>query len=565
MSRVQSRPAPVADRLEPRRLLAARPTAGSDASNLLDVGGTLYFRASDADHGFELWKSDGTAADTVLVKDLLPGPAGSNPVNFTAVGDTLYFLASDAANHPQLWRSDGTEAGTTLVRDLTELSAVTQTEAAVVVGSTVYVAAHDGDDHSALIKSDGTAQGTELVNEFTGTHVQDLIAVASTLYLSAPDPTHGRELWKSDGSAAGTVLVKDINPGTEPSNPFNFLGNVAVLNDVLYFPARGTAGLELWRTDGTEAGTVLVKDINPSGDARPSGLTVIDGAVHFSADDGTTGREWWRTSGSAATTERVLDINPGPLDSNAGGFIKLGDSILFSATDPSSIGELWKSDGTAAGTALLKDINPGRTGSTPRDFTLFNGAVYFFANDGRDAGDHGTELWKTDGTAAGTTLVKDINPGSESAVLGTSPEVTIVNDTMFFRAEDGMFGQELWRSDGTEDETTLVRDIMLEDPPFPFTLYSIESRIWQVLGSERDDRISVTFADDRFSATRNGRSESIDAVEVALVQVAGNGGNDRIIVSTPPPHLVSISGLSFWHAALRISSRVMKTYERWKS
>lgn len=172
-----------AEALEPRRLLAARATAGSDPSNLLDVAGTLYFRANDAQHGVELWKSDGTTGGTVLVKDLLPGEGSSSPFNFTSVDDTLYFLASDAANHPQLWRSDGTEAGTTLVRDLSELSAVTQGEEAVVIGSTVYVIAHDLEDHSALIKSDGTAQGTVLVREVAGSHVQDLLAVGNTLYL----------------------------------------------------------------------------------------------------------------------------------------------------------------------------------------------------------------------------------------------------------------------------------------------------------------------------------------------------------------------------------------------
>src|SRR5712692_5540242 len=110
--------------------------------------------------------------------------------------------------------------------------------------------------------------------------------------------------------AAGTPqLVKNINPDPAgDSNPYG-LTDVA---GTLYFQANdGTHGYELWRSDGTKAGTTLVKDINPAGDSNPYGLTDVAGTLYFEADDGTHGFELWRSDGTRAGTTQVKDINPG--------------------------------------------------------------------------------------------------------------------------------------------------------------------------------------------------------------------------------------------------------------
>lgn len=91
----------------------------------------------------------------------------------------------------------------------------------------------------------------------------------------------------------------------------------------------------------------------------------------------------------------------------------------------------------AADTYLVKDIFPGIANSTPENLTNVNGTLFFRAND--DA--HGIELWKSDGTPTGTVLVKDIIPGSSGSV----PKSLInVNGTLFFTADDGIHGRELW-------------------------------------------------------------------------------------------------------------------------
>jgi ELWxxDGT repeat protein len=361
-----------------------------------------------------LWKTDGTAAGTVLVQDSNT-TAVSFPYGVTEFNGAFYFQANDGVNGFELWKTDGTAAGTVLVKDI------------------------------------NTGADSSLRYRFT-----DFTVFNGALYFAADDGVNGFELWKTDGTAAGTVLVQDINTAAGAgSSPADF----TVFNGALYFAADdGANSRKLWKTDGTAAGTVLVKDINTvtgtgfTPDDFPRGFPVFNGALYFSTSGGVNGYELWKTDGTAAGTVLVGDTNTAVWGSHlTSGFAVFNGELYFQADYYGQANwELWKTDGTAAGTVLVKDINTENGGRHSdylfTEFTVFNGALYFQARDNVN----GPRLWKTSGTAAGTVLVKDTRSRLD--------DFTVFNGALYFMAGNGVNGDELWKSDGTTAGTVLVKD-----------------------------------------------------------------------------------------------------------
>jgi ELWxxDGT repeat protein len=455
----------------------------STPKNLTNVGGTLFFSVDDHSHGSELWKSDGTTAGTVLVKNINPrtwisygygggrfDDKGSDPQYLTNVGGMLFFRANDGKHGKELWKSDGTEAGTVLVKDIntTTLSyGYSFAHELTNVGGLLFFSATDGIHGDELWKSDGTEAGTVLVKDINATskgpysigwsEPSYLTNVGGTLFFNANDGTHGGELWRSDGTNSGTVLVKDILPGIYGGNPKN-LTNVA---GMLFFTAvDSTHGYELWKSNGTAAGTMLVKNIclyglfGEDGSSYPSFLTNISGTLFFSANDGTHGDELWKSDGTDAGTVLVKDINSALSSSSPKNLTNVGGTLFFTAYDGIHKRGLWKSDGTATGTAMILEGQPTGYGygQTINNLANFGGVLFFRANDGA----HGYEIWKSDGTSAATAMIKDL----EFRTCKSNPqEYANVNGTLFFIANDGTHGYSLWKSGGTETETVLVSGI----------------------------------------------------------------------------------------------------------
>lgn len=422
----------------------------------------VYFSANDGTNGNELWKSDGTDAGTQMVKDINPGAGGSNPSQLTVVNGLLLMSAYDGVQGPELWKSDGTTAGTLLLKDIRSGSnSSSNLSNFIVAGNKLFFSADDGMNGKELWKSDGTASGTVLVKDiYPGLFSSNVIAIKNInaeIYFQATDGVHGAELWKSDGTLSGTLLVKDIYGGTGNASPSNLINN----NGTLFFTANdGVNGIELWRSSGTKASTELVKDIAPGiGSSFLSGnqaqISVHNNIVYFRANEGTNGHELWRSDGTSAGTYMVKDINPGSAGSNASQLIEYNGGYYFFAFDATSGFELWKTDGTNAGTLMVKDINPGTASSIVSQMVVFNGKLYFFA---RTAG-NGVELWSSDGTNSGTMMVKDIYPGTNDSWPLTGYFLTRNNTHLFFYADDGVNGTELWKSDGTNGGTVMVKDI----------------------------------------------------------------------------------------------------------
>jgi len=517
-----------------------------------NVNGTLFFRAYTPQHGLELWKSDGTEKGTVLVRDILPGrgdsgfPGGmrgfytppssvpperaatSAPSQFACLDGKLIFLANDGRHGYELWTSDGTTGGTKLLKDINPgEGSITERDYywsvnIIIAGKIAYFSADDGVHGMALWKTDGTEGGTVLVKDIRpSSGLPGLYNGADgVLYFSATDGIHGDELWKTDGTALGTVLVKDIWEGTRSSSPGSTYGpGFCASNGTIFFTAWSQHNCSpydwmrrLWKTDGTEAGTVIV-DINTD-DVR--WLTNFNGTLFFSAHSKAYGQSLWKSDGTSGGTVMVKDIDPrtniweypsyfneeviGPW-----GLMAVNGRILFWDDDDVHSIELWRSDGTAGGTELVQDTVVWFNNSSPRSFTDVEGTLFFgtyrselYRSDGTSSGttlvkqgayangaylyldpylkpnfvnsngtiyfiggnyfrETGEELWKTDGTPEGTVMVKDIVPGIFSSLPSY---LTMFGETLIFGAYSQYWRDaELWRSDGTETGTILIKDI----------------------------------------------------------------------------------------------------------
>ncbi|MFP4440136.1 MAG: ELWxxDGT repeat protein [Chloroflexaceae bacterium] len=258
------------------------------------------------------------------------------------------------------------------------------------------------------------------------------------------------------------LLGNEYSPGAPATTVVasSYPESLTAIGDTLFFSAEdGQHGDELWKSDGTPEGTRLVRDINP-GPASSSAVLLMNGngTLFFAADDGQHGTELWKSDGTRAGTLMLRDINPGAEGSRLFQFAFAGGTFFFIANDAQHGDELWASDGTPEGTRLVKDIFPGSDGSwvyqgmgfAPYLTTAVGERVFFFANDGTS----GAELWTSDGTRNGTRMVRDINPGPQDTRFF---ELTAANGQLFFVAWDNANGYGLWRSDGTSAGTQLLR------------------------------------------------------------------------------------------------------------
>lgn len=435
-----------------------------------------------------------------LVKDI--SQSGFFPYKPIKFGNLIYFMNADERLGAALWKTDGTSAGTTKVKDgflgtsdnyfTNEFYSTSQfppwAETVVSNGFLYFITLDNDNNTKQLWRTDGSNAGTILLKKFTGppsyTAIQNLTDVNGTLYFVGFDALNGFEIWKSDGTAAGTVFIKDVNPGTGDGF-FGFTSpkNLTNLNGVLYFSEENSVnGEELWQSDGTSMGTVMVKDIN----AGANGSTIeymknLNGTLYFSADDGTTGKELWKSDGTNAGTVLVSNLVAGSGSSTPFQFFRFNNLNYFAtsngnfySTDGTGVGtvlidsyfpsnfvisnnslffrggpigdRLYKSDGTEAGTAQLLFA------TTLSNLYAFNNKVYFQAALGSFS-NLNAELYQTDGTEAGTILLKNINPSNASSRPNSFIEL---NSSLYFLAYDGSYGNFFWKTDGTANGTQPV-------------------------------------------------------------------------------------------------------------
>ncbi len=431
----------------------------------VDFSGTAYFIGATRDLGAELWTSDGTALGTQLVREIWPGAAsGAARVYTTSAGLLL------AAYHPEAgyeaWFSDGTAGGTSLPRDTYPGFAnggagfFNGTPMPAALGGEIYfLAPSENPAFNAVYRTDGTPGGA--VEAFlsgaptaSGGHPAEIARFGARVLFSARDAAGGREPWISDRTPAGTFQLADLAAGVGGSDPRHFaeIGPLALFS--AWTPATGR---ELFVTDGTPAGTALLADIEPGpASSSPAELIRFGSVALFRACDAAAGCELWKSDGTAPGTQRVSDLVAGAGGSFPERLAAGAGKIFFRATTPASGTELWVTDGTSGGTLQPKEIGAGSASSLPQDLEGTPARVFFTADDGS----HGLEVWTSDGTLAGTLLPKDAEAGVTDSVYAQDDYAALHQGSYYFVLPFSTTtgNSPLWKSDGTPAGTQLVKD-----------------------------------------------------------------------------------------------------------
>jgi len=386
----------------------------------------------------------------------------------------------------------------------------------------------------------GTSGSDYGYSTYFSSYAEDFTTLGNHVVFVANNGTDGRELWITDGTAAGTSEVKNINPSGDAFFQASSVVPMLTIGDETYFAANdGTHGYELWKTDGTSAGTTMVKDLNTGGNGYPSGFADLNGKLVFSATDGTlvsTGfegnqpvQELWISDGTSAGTSILYTPTAAVSNSyapNAFGAVVSGDHVFFIVDDGSSSGneQIYVSDGTVAGTHIL---DPDVTSVSQSNLTDLDGTLYFGMNDGT----HGNQLWKSDGTAAGTTMVTDV--AGSGGVSVYSPAET-ENGNVYFVGSDGTHGLQVWKVDGSADGASMVKDIPL--PP------GLGAAVWSNLAVVGNELYFVVDTNDGAGHATGYYLWQSDGTDAGTIQVSAAAG------AYNPQHLQVIEGVLYFTA-----------------
>ena len=412
------------------------------------------------------------AVQVRLIEDIRSG-GGSAPRLLTRAADLIFFRANDGVHGAELWATDGTAQGTRLVRDIRPGEAGSGPTLLTPVGSRVYFTAVDGLHGRELWVSDGTRAGTHIVKDLdrgaAGSAITGIADGGGTAYLGLDH----RQLWRTDGTARTTVKVRDFLAVD--------VGAARWMRGRLYLPADDA----LWRSDGTATGTQRLSRRFWGIDE----ITVFCKHIYLRATPplapyGGVPQLWWSDGTWAGTRRlgtmldptfliplgsrlyfdaRASETKPARLyvgDGTAGGIapvrpwvprllfpVAAAGRLWAAGASAGQIGsdQLWVSDGTAEGTTLLRDgderwfVHDWEDGG----HAALGGRLWFAATPVTEIGTSrgmDAEIWTSDGTVGGTAEVADIN-----ATGSSSPrELIRLGSSILFTADDGVHGRELW-------------------------------------------------------------------------------------------------------------------------
>lgn len=435
--------------------------SGSQVKNFFKrADGSYFFFGTDGTNGLQLWKTDGTPAGTVQLQapapyatglPNTPSPTYNADKNWLLVNNELYFVVDSK----YLFCSNGNSLQllATAEASISELTAS---------GNTVYFKTVDGVNVAIVVnlwKTNGTTAGTVALKTFTGGNyvsrasqqVSNITNVNGTVFFmaGADNDGIGYALYKSDGTTGGTVVVKDINT----TDVELIMTDLYAAGRYLYFKANTigtqTAVKEWWVSNGTAAGTYQITHFgNWNSSAIGSTITYND-TLYIAAPYGspTYSREIWKLTPDPNNPDSILyeaQVNTMNLLQLVDGKIYFTDAGVASATK-----RLYTSSGSRKDTVLLKvglqTRTPGTDGATV--FYPLNGYNYFVASPTSST----YSLWRTDGTAAGTTMISNATKSPTQFIQ--------VGNAFYFRAVDATSSAtayNIWKSDGTTAGTKKV-------------------------------------------------------------------------------------------------------------
>ncbi len=418
--------APVGAAAPPNLLRDINATGSSNPHGLTQVGGTVFFAADDGIHGGELWRTDGTAAGTVMVKDIRPGRRSSKPTDLTAVAGTLFFVAKDGTHGRGLWKSDGTTAGTVPVKQPSRSFAAPGLLSAL--GSRVFFMATNRSGWTPKVwVSDGTAVGTHVVYDATEHTPQWGLATSTKYFFITGLGKDGlAQLWWTDGVTTKQVSqITGIDLGTA-SPTGTWRGGAATVGRQLFVAADGA----LWKTDGTSTGTKKLLDGDWS--SGPKLIHALGQKIVFLR--GVNGNELWVSDGTKVGTQQIYDVGDAGLN---GATMTTAAGQVFIARGWEHGGTIWRTNGTNLGT---QPVGPTDFAALPTMATAV-GDELCFAVPNWDPSGLTWALWESDGKSdtEGTYSVGSF----QMAYEGVMPAAAL-NGMLIFNGNDGVHGVELW-------------------------------------------------------------------------------------------------------------------------
>lgn len=415
-----------------------------------DINGRLIFMASTATEGQELWISDGTNSGTTLLKDL-----GNDKLKYLVknsalqVDSIIYFSIRNSDKSNSLWRTDGTANGTIKLCETYSIEALENRSNIFAFKNRVFFTGFDTLNGDELWVTDGTVQGTKLFYDINkipgkGSTIIDMQTLNNQLYFKANDGIHGLELWTSDGES-NTHLLTDLYPG--PISGAVDLGygkHLIRLNNHLYFTGISDSliGNELYQTDGTDTGTLLFGDFNRAKNkgSYPRINSISDNYFTFYVYDSSASYVLYRTDGSHNGTFRIGKDKDYPIGLLISDFYEtLNNKTFFGICTQSEGCEYWVSDGSAAGTYPLLDINSGFGNSITDESVIYRNYMIFPAIHAQ----LGRELWITDGND--TRLLIETLPGN---LLANFIDLHLIGDVLYYSGTtNNSLGIELYKLD----------------------------------------------------------------------------------------------------------------------